>query len=273
MSSPTYITPANVGQWKGVLLEETIYLPPAELLQPQVKEHRIAVNIGDPVYCEYKTGNKWVPIVYPEGSFAIIPNGQGNQIRWFQKMNNIIITLDHKYTNELFEENNLELAEKRAATDETVWQIAKAFKDELTNPGYGGPVYGDSLAIALAIHIGSKYRKNKKVIYSPRGKLPAVRLRSIIEYIHLHIGDNIGIEELSVQACLSPFHFCRIFKTTTGLAPHQYILRLKIDRAIHLIRHKKSSLRDIAYKLGFTDPAHFSNSFKKVTGFTPAQLK
>ena len=65
----------------------------------------------------------------------------------------------------------------------------------------------------------------------------------------------------------------RLFKQTTGISPHQFILQLKIERAKQLINKTQLSLTEIAYELGFTDQAHFSNAFKKIIGVAPRQYR
>jgi AraC family transcriptional regulator len=79
--------------------------------------------------------------------------------------------------------------------------------------------------------------------------------------------------ELAKQTNTSPFHFMRLFKQTTGISPHQFILQLKIERAKQLINKSQLSLTEIAYELGFTDQAHFSNAFKKIIGVAPRQYR
>ena len=97
--------------------------------------------------------------------------------------------------------------------------------------------------------------------------------RQIIDYANSYINQNIGLTELAKQINTSPFHFIRLFKQTTGISPHHYILQLKIERVKQLINKNKRSLTEIAYELGFPDQAPFSNAIKKIIGVAPRQYR
>jgi AraC-like DNA-binding protein len=83
-----------------------------------------------------------------------------------------------------------------------------------------------------------------------------------VVYIKTHYKTVISLDDLIEKAFLSKFHLIRIFKKQTGLTPHAYQMQLKLNEARRLIFQDKS-LTDVAYELGFSDQAHFTNTFKK----------
>jgi AraC-like DNA-binding protein len=83
-----------------------------------------------------------------------------------------------------------------------------------------------------------------------------------ISYIETHYKTAFLLDDLIEKAYLSKFHLIRIFKKQTGLTPHAYQMQLKLNEARRLIFQDKS-LTEIAYELGFSDQAHFTNTFKK----------
>jgi AraC-like DNA-binding protein len=103
--------------------------------------------------------------------------------------------------------------------------------------------------------------------------LAAYTLRRAIEYLDSHIADSISLDELARVVQMSPFHLCRMFKRSTGVAPHQWILRRRIEIAKQLIDEPRHSLTDIAYRLGFSSQAHFTTAFRRRTGTTPKQWR
>jgi AraC family transcriptional regulator len=73
---------------------------------------------------------------------------------------------------------------------------------------------------------------------------------------------------------LSPYHFARQFKATTGLPPYQYVIARRIERAQHLLqRDGELGLAEVALRVGFSDQSKFSFHFKRMVGITPGQFR
>jgi AraC-like DNA-binding protein len=90
------------------------------------------------------------------------------------------------------------------------------------------------------------------------------------DYMSAHYAENITLDELSTQAGLSPYHLARVFRRATGLAPHQYLIQLRVERARTLLE-SGLTIADAAGMTGFTDQSHLSRHFKRVLGVTPGQ--
>lgn len=84
---------------------------------------------------------------------------------------------------------------------------------------------------------------------------------------------RVDLATLSSLAGLSPSYYSRAFKATTGLAPYQWQLQTRIERAQALLLSGSCSLDDIAEATGFADAVHFARMFKKLTGVTPSSWR
>ena len=263
---------SSTDKWTGIKVEHHI-LPLSEMPEHLVQEHRLIINIGKPLNFEWKTGNKWLSKHYKTGDFTMLSHGEIHTPRWDKEFDFIAIALSPEFTDRLIEIHDFSFSAQRVITDNLIYQLSLKFLDELKQENFAGKVYGESLSTAFAIHLACNYSANEKKVFSPKGKLSSVQLHQIIDYANSYINQNIGLTELAKQINTSPFHFIRLFKQTTGISPHQYILQLKIERAKQLINKNKRSLTEIAYELGFTDQAHFSNAFKKIIGVAPRQYR
>ena len=96
-------------------------------------------------------------------------------------------------------------------------------------------------------------------------------LKEAIEYINDNFNENISLENLAKISKLSKYHFLKSFKEKTGLTPHRYIINLRLELAISLIK-QNTPLSIVAYECGFSDQSHFIKTFKKVYGLTPSLL-
>ena len=96
-------------------------------------------------------------------------------------------------------------------------------------------------------------------------------IQKSIDYIHNHFLDDIALDTLATLSKLSKYHFIKVFKSKTGLTPYQYILDLRIEYGLKLIK-KKMPLSMVALECGFSDQSHFIRTFKKYYGFTPSKI-
>jgi len=94
------------------------------------------------------------------------------------------------------------------------------------------------------------------------------RVRTAIEYVHVHLGESLSIEDLSDRVHLSPSRFSHLFRSQTGMAPLQYIGLQRMRRAATLLERTTLSIAEIAAAVGM-EPFHFSARFKAQTGSNP----
>ena len=87
------------------------------------------------------------------------------------------------------------------------------------------------------------------------------------------LAEDISVESLASLVELSPFHFSRVFKQTTGLSPLQFVTRERITRAQQMMRETKRSLIEIALEVGYTSPSAFAQVFRRVVGVTPTEFR
>lgn len=94
-----------------------------------------------------------------------------------------------------------------------------------------------------------------------------------IRYIDAHFTETIKLEQLASLCRMSPNYFHRIFTHTLHTTPGNYIIRLRMNAALSLLRNNRLSIKEIAYQLGYCHDAYFSRMFKKYYGVTPGQYK
>lgn len=95
------------------------------------------------------------------------------------------------------------------------------------------------------------------------------RLQRVILYIESHLGDQVTLLDLSKEAGFSPMHFASQFRKATGVRPHDYVLRRKVEEAQVLLLTSNTSIVQIALAFGFLSQAHFTTVFKRFVGTPP----
>ena len=99
--------------------------------------------------------------------------------------------------------------------------------------------------------------------------LPGTQLRRVTEFIDDNLARALPLAELSAEAHLSQFHFARLFKESTGLPPHRFVVQRRIERACALLIDGNLSIDAIARAVGFRTRSHFSMVFHRHTGSPP----
>jgi AraC-like DNA-binding protein len=88
-----------------------------------------------------------------------------------------------------------------------------------------------------------------------------------------NIDQDIDMEEVAKELCVSYAWFRKAFKTYTGIAPHQYLLQLKIEKAKMLLFNRSKSIKEIAFSLNFDSAFYFSKLFKEKVGVSPKEYR
>jgi len=99
------------------------------------------------------------------------------------------------------------------------------------------------------------------------------RVEKAILYIESNYTEKITASEIAESAHLSRFHFIRLFRSTTGTTPMEFVTQLRLNKAKSLLLTTGMSLAIIALSCGFSSQSHFNRTFKTHQGQTPGQFR
>ncbi len=152
-------------------------------------------------------------------------------------------------------------------TDMTVDALSRALLDADRVGGSFGRLYADCIGIAIVARLLASEN-----CLAERPKVSALarwRLRRAIEFFEAQIGKPVSLAEVASSAGLTRMHFAAQFRAATGLRPHEYFLRRRIERAQEMLVETGMSLVDIALSVGFQTQSHFTSVFKRYAGQPP----
>ena len=95
------------------------------------------------------------------------------------------------------------------------------------------------------------------------------RFRRVIEYIQQHLDKDLSLAELAAVVYMSPYHFARLFRCSTGVPPHRFVVQQRIAHACAILATPEPSIAQVSRMVGFRSPSHFTTVFRRVTGITP----
>jgi len=132
---------------------------------------------------------------------------------------------------------------------------------------------GELLVNAACIRLAKRYAVSKLNMVPRRGGMPGARLKRVLEYIDANVGRNITLSELSGVVNMRLYYFAVLFRQSTGLSPHQYVLKQRVKRAKELLRNPKLSVLDVSISVGFEQQNNFARAFRRVIGVSPTQFR
>ena len=98
-------------------------------------------------------------------------------------------------------------------------------------------------------------------------------VNAVVDYINLHLGEEIDLRSLARISHFSPFYFHRIMKAFLGEPVGTFIVRTRTEAAARLLRYSSAPIADIAYRIGYASPSSFSKIFKQMYGISPTKYR
>ena len=135
-------------------------------------------------------------------------------------------------------------------------------------------LWTESLMTELLLRVLSTDERHRQAPLTDRQKrhhLPA--MEAIKAHMHLHFTEDLSLPELAAVSHLSPFHFNRLFRKMTTMTPYQYLLRVRLEEAQLQLRNTAAPVTEVAFATGFNSLEHFSASYKRFYGVSPAAAR
>jgi AraC family transcriptional regulator len=212
------------------------------------------------------------------GDLSIIPAGIASEWYWDTQpqKSSLHLALDAGFVSRIASETSVrsgsvEILNQFVVHDPQLQYIGMALKAELESGGSSGQLFGESLATALALRLISQYSASIQPIQKYEGGLSRQSLRRVIEYINDNLSLDLKLHELAAIAGMGQSHFGRLFKQSTGVTPHQYVIQCRVERARQLLVQGGLTIGQVASAVGFTDQSHLTYHFKRLLGVTPRQ--
>jgi AraC family transcriptional regulator len=129
----------------------------------------------------------------------------------------------------------------------------------------------EALGTMLAVHL-LRHAARAGPGFRPGG-LAAWQVKRALACIAERLAEPLSLVSLAREVGLSPYHFARAFKHSTGLTPHRQLIHCRLRRAKHLLARSDASIADIAASVGYRDPTQLARLFQSEIGVSPSQYR
>jgi AraC family transcriptional regulator len=247
---------------------------PFKMVEHFCPQHRLIIHdrtSRSPIFDTFEGQNQLYPM--SRGTVRVLPANTRTWAYWETEHQFMVLAFEPdvlaRQIERTTESNYLELLPIINPCDPLIHSIGLTLKAELESGGIGGRLYVDALTTALMAHLLRYYSVENYTLPPRTNGLPRRTLRQVVDYIHEHLNQDLTLETLAALAQMSPSYFSRLFKQSTRLSPHQYVIRCRIERAKQLLPQGQLSIAEIAFSLGFSHQSHFSHHFKRLVGSSP----
>jgi AraC family transcriptional regulator len=231
------------------------------------------VGFTSAVRIECRRGRQAVRHNATAGSFAVIPAGMDWSADTDESVNSLLIAIDPRQFTLVTAENlalEAQLIELSIGHDPALLGLARSLVQESAASYPNGALFWNEIANAFVDNLVAGY--SWEVESRTRGTLGKNVFKRLRDYVIAHLDEPIEVAALADMAGRSPFHFSRVFAKSVGLSPHRYVVHLRLQRALELVREGQSSLAEIAIRTGFADQSHLSRWVRRVHGVSLTQL-
>lgn len=259
--------------WNSINLEFQDQ-PPGEAPEFCFDHDIVAINIG----CHFRAkrildGTASQTTQVSHGATVFCPKHYRYRFCWNRSIQALTLNLKSEMITsnaiELLETDCVEFIPQFGVQDALIHQLGLTLQAELQSQRSHGRLYAETMANALAVHLLRHYSTQKQQTIDYNSELPQQKLKLVIDYINDCLERELSLSELAAIAQLSQYHFCRIFKASIGLSPHQYLIQQRVERAKLLLQQGDMTVGTVAMACGFTHQSHLNRHFKRLTGITP----
>jgi len=261
--------------WKGFTLREARAPSSGELPEGFLLSHVLVLQRNGPATGEISiAGQPWMkrdrarPLqLYP----ALMPY----ELRWSGPADVVVVDLEPDFVRTVRgpeTDGAPDLGEWWSTDDSFLVNAVLALAQDAREGRPAGPLCGEMIGAALVAYL---LRNRATPLWKPhaRSGLSPHVLRRVVEYIHENLENDLSTQSLAALAGVGIDQFLRLFKRSTQLTPHRYVLKARTERARVLLADPKLPIHEIAYRTGFADQSHFSKLFRQMTGMSPRAFR
>jgi AraC family transcriptional regulator len=264
------------GRWSELSVRGYKYKP-SDISPPRLSDYLVVIYTGGPTRMTRRVDGprKTSDIVF--GDISLLTRSVESEWCWNTDVEVLHIYLDprlvQRVVNTVFERDvaDVHLRDVLKVRDDLLTGMGHMLIREASSDLSGTRLYAESIGHQLCIHLLRNYFDLKFAGPAPSGGLDQPKMRHVKDFIEEHLGNNLTLVSLANVAGVSAGYFSRLFRNSVGVAPHQYLLGRRLDRARNLLQTNRYSIAEIASVTGFSDQSHLTRHFKRRFGVTPRE--
>jgi AraC family transcriptional regulator len=279
-TSPVYqpVLSSSARGWYGI---DALYYTLAPINEPVPltdEWDRLVLYLDGSATLARQFDGKWAHALTKPGGLNLTPRQSITVYEWNVRVTNLRLRVMPSLLAQLTDDlgygdaAHIEMIERFNFRDPFIEQIGRGLLSELQSSGLAGRLYAESLGQTLAMHLLKNYASVSVHRGSSTRRLTRQQMHRIANYVAERLDQDITLADLAGCVGLSPSYFTRLFKEATGVAPYQYLIARRVERARELLTLFNMTVAAAAHQVGFYDQSHLIRHFKRIYGISPASL-
>ncbi len=261
--------------WRGLEAKLTSAEPGRYDNAPR-PDHHLMIHLGPPARVTWRDGARRQAYVQTRGDIDVIPAGVGPVFEDADPTASLSLWVSPDLVEGAARGMGT-VGPRRLARpsiqqrDKRLLAVALLIKSEVEAEAASDPLFGDSLAVAMAARLLERYGETRAP--TPGATLSRARLRVVLDYIEAHLSETIRLDDLACVAGHAPSHFRALFRQTVHRSVHRYVIERRVRRAATLLERGGASIAEAALESGFCHQSHLARHMRRIMGRSPGDLR
>lgn len=247
-----------------------------------VPDDLIIMHLDGPVGVGSTVGGTQLRRIVPPRGLVMMPGTMDFGIELDRQLESLHLYLRHKIITEVASEllkrdvERIEILPKVGEEDPLIEQLMLEIRNMIENKERSDEVYVEYVSLALAARLVRRHStlsQSAALESDVSGGLTRQQITRVMEFMDSHLDQGIGLKKIAKAVDLSVTHFARLFKVSTGMPPHQYLIRRRFERAKWLLSQTEYCIAEIAFSVGFSHQEHMTRVFRRLGDTTPAKYR
>jgi AraC family transcriptional regulator len=215
----------------------------------------------------------------PAGGFFVHPAGKDLTVELGGVLDTVHVYLSDDVLRDAYDGSVVELVEELGVVDPLMEQLVLALDGALEQWEPSGRTYVDQVGAMLAAQLARRHATRRYIPGSTitashrRAGLTDRQLAGVQELLEARLAEPIPLGDMAAIVGLSVSQFARQFKARVGIAPHQYLLQLRVDAAQRMLAESRTPIAEVAARCGFSHQEHLTRVVQTRLGATPAAIR
>ena len=258
--------------WERLYLSAQAEEPYRAAFEPAAT-HLLILHLSGPVTVRRGRGAVTRSRTVPAGGFFLQPAGRTLSVELGGKLDTIHAYLTDDALRDANDGRPVELSEELGATDPLAEQLLLSLDGAVRSWEPTARTYTDQLTSMLAAQLVRRHRAGAAAPTPAPCGLSERQLAAVRDLMEARLAEPLPIADLAEAASLSGSQFTRQFRVSTGQSPHQFLLKLRLERACRLLRSGSTPIAEVAVECGFSHQEHLTRVMRARLGTTPAALR